>query len=366
MNSTVRLPGEQIKEFALLCHEKIKSAPSKLRALDLIAGYASSDLEKYYINALDAPDEVSLHFVELLDQIVFEIIENNHSDDTLREYIVEDLYARVLIYLDFFRGKESYACTVNRRMFTDDDTIIIRQCRFAEFVPLLVSEYYEQPGLRKSILRALVSFEAEDLLNLYYNIAKGDDPIEEKILALIGLKGFGSKFNFKHLHSPGNAGYAALIGYAGSFDCASVGANPLPGDLYSLLFCLRYSELHIGRMADIPALSWMMRVLQAFLNIGNANSYAPDIYESAGNILVFADPEGLKRLLRDGELAAGLIRVLDFFPREFFYKLGLKLSLLGDEFIQAVNKLASSNVLHLDDLGSNTVNYVLWGSGSEL
>jgi hypothetical protein len=366
MKSTVHLPGARIKEFALICNDKIKSSSSKLDALRLIADGVPSDLEEFYLNAFEEADEISLSFVELLDQIIFEIIENTQSDDSVREYIVENLHARLLIYLDIFRGKEPYASTINRRMLTHDDAIIIRQLHFAEFVPLLIAEYYEQPGLSTSILRTLVSFDAKELLNFYYNIAKGENHADEKVLSLVGLKRFVSRFNFENLRSPENGEYSALIGYAASFDSASVCMNSVPEDPYSLLFCIHYIEMNIGGFSDMPSLTWMLRVLLAACNCVRDGSLASCIYKSVCSILVFIDTDGLRRLLHDDELAAGLIRMLDFFPREYFYKLGIKISSLESEFIRAIDRLTTSGVLPLDDSGYGIVNYILWRSASEL
>ena len=110
-------------------------------------------------------------FLRLLDQIVFELTENLPADASVREYIIDDLHARLSIYLDVFSGKETYACNLNKRLLTHEDTVIIRQCGLGEYLPLLLAEFNEQPVLRKSILRCLLSFDSSDLLNFYYNVA---------------------------------------------------------------------------------------------------------------------------------------------------------------------------------------------------
>ena len=366
MESAAYLPGIEIKDFALSCSDIVKSSPSKQEALKTVADFASPHLKKYLSITLKNPDEISMHFIDLLDQIVFEVVENIHYDDPVHEYIIVDLYARLCTYLDIFRGKETYTININKRNFTHDDTVIIRQCRMSEYVPLLVAEYYEQPILQKSILRALLLFDSENLLNLYYNIVKDGNYIEEKILALIGLKRFISKFNFDQLHSQKHDGYARLIEYAESFNCQDIGKNTLPEDVYSLLFGLNYIELNRDAVSDLSALAWMFRIIQSFLKIEFDNPFIADIYKSASNIILFAKPDILERLVNVEELAIAMIKVLDFFPGEFFYKLGIKLYHIGHDFIRMANRLKLSGKIKLNELESNTMNYILWESENML
>jgi hypothetical protein len=366
MKSIGQLPGGQIHDFALSCYDIVKSTPSKQSALNMIADFASPHLKEYFIATLKNPDEITMNFIDLLDQIIFEIAENIHFDDPVHEYIIEDLYARLGYYLDIFRGRETYIGNANKRIITHEDTIIIRQHHIAEFVPVLITEYFEQPILRKPILRALIAFGAEDLLNLYYNIAKDEACIEEKILALIGLKRFGSKFNFSHLHSPENAECAGLIEYAESFDCNNLVSNVSPRDIYMLLFSLNYVEFHVGPGMDVPVLTWILRILQPFLRIDYCGMSIADFYRSVSNIFLFTCPDILGKLLHDEELTIALIRVLDFFPGEFFYKLAVKLSLVRLDFIRAVNHVTLRGKIELNEYESNTMNYVMWESGNNL
>jgi hypothetical protein len=359
-------PGERIKKFALECLDKIKSSSSTQAALKTVADYASPQLDAYLVLTLKNPDEISMHFVDLLDQIIFEITGNIHYNDTVHEYIIEDLYFRLCIYLDYFMDKEVYASNINKRNFTHDDTIIIRQHRMAEYVPQLVTEYYEQPILQKSILRALFNFDSEILLNLYYNIAKDGNFIEEKTLALIGLKRFESKFNFDSLHAGGNDGYVRLVEYAELFNSRIIEANSFPGDLYSLLFALNFIELNADKILGLPAFTWALQAMQPFLNIAFDDRIIGDIYASSSNIILLAGPEVLRRTVRDKELAAVLIRVLDFFPGEFSYKLGKKMSLVKNDFVVMANWLNSSGKIKLNSEASTAMNYILWESGSAL
>ncbi len=366
MESALYLQGGQINRFAQECSDKINSSPSRQAALKTIADYASPHLETYLALTLRNPDEISMHFLDLLDQIIFETTENIQSDDPVHEYMIEDLYSRLCIYLDIFGGRETYAGNFNKRNITFDDTIIIRQCRMEELVPQLVEEYNEQPILQKPILKALFNFDSEILLNLYYNITKDGNSIEEKILALIGLKRFISKFNFDNLHTAGNEEYTRLVEYAQSFRCHDVAANSLPGDTHSLLFSLNFIECNAGEILDPPVFAWVLRALRQFLKPVFNGRISADIHKSANNIILLAKPEALGAMIKDKELAAALVQVLDFFPGEFSYKLDKKISLIKNDFANAVKRFDLSEKLKLDGPTSFIMKHILWESGSRL
>lgn len=191
MKSGLLLRADWIGEFADSCLSAIGSASSKIEVLNLVAGLVSPRIDEYRRHVLENPDEISLNLVDLLDQIVFELAENIPADATVQEYIIDDLYARMSVYLDILAGRETYASNLNKRYITREDTLVIRQCRMKEFVPLLMSEYYEQPALQRPLLHALLSFDGDDLLNFYYDIAKEADSADIRALSLVGLKSSG-------------------------------------------------------------------------------------------------------------------------------------------------------------------------------
>ncbi|OHD66655.1 MAG: hypothetical protein A2176_05165 [Spirochaetes bacterium RBG_13_51_14] len=366
MDSVLQLRGEGINEFAHACHEKIRSASSKIEALQLIASFTSSHLEECRRPVQENPDEISINFIELLDQIAFELTENMPPDSTVRGYITEDLISRLAIYLDIFCGKETYSSNLNKRLLTHEDTIIIRQCGFNEYIPLLMVEYYEQPVLQRSILHALLSFDREDLLNFYYNIAKERGGIEVKILALAGLKNFGAAFRYWDLLMTDNEEYNRLIAYATSFDGAFIENNEIHGDLYSLLFALQFIESSADPLKKSRALTWILRMLQAVPAADYYNSYLPDVYNSVCNILLYAGLDSMKQLVDDEEQACALIMVLDFLPCEYFDRISHRLTLIGDIFVQRVNGLLAAKKIKLNENDSNIISYILWKTGSSL
>ena len=366
MNSDIQTFPGRIHEFAMACAEKIKSAATKREALELIAGTGAAQLDEYSAGTMAEPDEISVRFIEIVDQIVFEIGENMPVEASVCDYIVDDLYSRLNIYLDIFKDRETYAFNLGKRILTHDDTIIMRQCRFAEFVTLLIAEYGEQPALRRSILRALLAFDVPDLLNVYYDIAREAADIEERVLALIGLKKFGDTFNYRRLLPAESEALGALIEYVKSFDCSAIETNEVPRDLYTLFFVLNFIELNIHSIAGPAGCGWIMNVLQSLLSVGYYNSFLPDVYRSMCNIIIFTAAGRLKEVIRNDEHLASLVRVIDFLPREYFQQITLKLSILGNELIQRVNGLLSSGKLELDGSESNTMSYILWKSGNGL
>jgi hypothetical protein len=367
MIGELQLRGDRIQEFALACLDRIGPAPSKIEALRAIADYAAPHIEEYRLYALQSPDDISLNFIELLDQVIFELSENMPADVTVREYLTDDLFTRLSVYLDIFRGRDSYTCNLNRRLLTHEDAIVIRQCQMAEHIPLLMSEYYEQPVLQRSILHALLSFDSDELLNFYYNIAKEGNSIEVKALSLVGLKKFGSKFrHWRNLASEDDGEFGQMIAYAQSFDCDTVEINDIPANLSSLLFVVQYIETNRDLLNNPRGLKWVLCVLRSLLGVGYYNSYLADIYLSICTFIIFAGIDSLKQALSCDEDVKALVQVVDFLPREYFDRVVPKLAILGDEFIKRVNAMLAAGKIKLDDRESNVICYLLWKSGNSL
>ncbi len=366
MTKGLLLRGEQLLECAGACREKIKSAPSKLEALQSISDLVSKRLEEYQCSAAGHPDEISVSFIRLLDQIVFEMTENLPADDAVREYVIEDLYARLNIYLDVYSGRETYACSLNKRLLTHEDTIIIRQCRLKEYVPLLISEFSEQPLLQKSIIRCLVSFEGEELLEFYYTIACEPGAPDVKSMALVGLKKFGPMFRRWDLAGPGDMAYGRLVAYAKAFDGAALEKNRVPDDINSLMFVMQYIDSGLDTAVNERTLGWIINVLGAIPGIGYYNSFLNDLYELLCAILMFAGRDNLLPALRDEDMAKALIMAVDFLPREYFDRIIPLLSLMEDELINRVNAMMASGKIKPDERESNILGFVLWKRGGNL
>ncbi len=366
MKSGLQLRGEQFGEFANFCYEKISPASSKIEALGIVAGIASSRIDEYALKALEDPDEASMLFVELLDQIIFELTENMPADAMVSDYLAEDLFARLAIYLDIFRSREIYAASLKKRLLTFDDTVLMRRFGMKEYASLLMSEYYEQPVLQRPILHTLATFDNEELLNFFYNIAKETGNIEIKALAVAGLKRCGSRFTSWRQLATDNEQINQMLAYAQRFYCPVVEKNDIPRDLYSSIFVLQYVESNRDLLMRPRSFSWVMDLVRSMLDIGYYNSYLTDFYLSICNIIIFAGTDILKELLSADAQVKTLVQVIDFLPREYFDRIMPKLSLLGSDFIHRVNFMLSAGRMKLDSRESNTYSYFLWKTGNNL
>jgi hypothetical protein len=167
---------------------------------------------------LSEPDDVSVGFIELLDQVIFEIEEvQNANDNKIEEYLIEDLYQRVESYLEVLSDADLYKRNLGKRIMNVEDTIIIKRFGFVEYVPLLMSEFNEQAAIRQHILKALISFNNEELLQFYYDILKKECEADIKVLSLIGLKKPVYQFDNWHLLECREEDYGALIQFVQSF-----------------------------------------------------------------------------------------------------------------------------------------------------
>ncbi|MBP7738427.1 MAG: hypothetical protein KA369_20805 [Spirochaetes bacterium] len=366
MKSELQLRGGRFEEFARTCYEKIVPASSKMEALTIIAEYASPRIEEYSLSAIEEPDEITQNFIELIDHVIFELTENIPADSMVRQYVSDDLFARLSIYLDVFRDREIYSVSLKKRLLVHDDTVIIRQLGMKEQVPLLMAEYYEQPALQRSILQALVSFECDELLNFFYTIAKEAGSAEIKALALVGLKRCGTRFShWRHLATDSEE-HNLMIAYAQGFDCSSIEKNDIPDDLFSSMFVLQYVESNRRLLAGSSSLSWVMDLVRATLDMGYFNSYLADLYTSICNIIIFARTETLWELLGADRQVKNLVQVIDFLPREYFDRIMPKLSLLGPAFLHRVQFMLTAAKIKLDERESNTHSYLLWKTGNNL
>lgn len=358
--------GEQLLECANACREKIESFQSKLEALQSISRYVSKRLDDYQFSAAGHPDEISVSFIRLLDQIVFEMTENLPADAAVREYVVEDLYARLAIFLDIYSGRETYACGLKKRLLAHEDTVIIRQCRLKEYVPLLISEFDEQPLLQRSIIRCLISFESDDLLEFYYTIACESGSPDIKSMALVGLKKFGQAFRRWDLGGANDETYGRLAAYVKGFDGVDLEKNPVPEDLNSIMFVMQYIESCFDAAYNERTLGWIMNILGTIPVIGYYNSFLNDLYELLCAIIMNAGRDNLLAVLRDDTMTRSLIAAVDFLPREYFDRIIPLLSLIEDELVSRVDALMASVKIKLDERESNILGFMLWKRGGTL
>ncbi|MCP4137570.1 MAG: hypothetical protein GY754_41770 [bacterium] len=366
IKSEARIDKNQLYEVANNCYGLITSSSSKEDALCKIAETAGAVFGEYFApNILIKPDEASINFIELMDQVVFEMAKSGSDDDSVREYIIDDLHARINLYLEAFLDREVYKKNFSHRILSYDDTIIIKQFKLGEYVPDLVSEFSEQTNLKKAILKTLLTFNEDELLNFYYQVAKEEHCLEIKSLAFTGLKKFNSKFTNWHLLKTDDE-LSNLVQYVEAFDIKNIEQNKIPGDLYSLLFAINCLELNISNMMHENTTDWICDVFETALEINIDNSLFTSIFTSISNILIYLDIECIQLLLENERHLKAFVLLLDSLPREYFSRVILTLDKLGEDFIFTVDELLSANILGLDEVNSNVVNYLFWKSQKTL
>lgn len=359
MKSGLELLSDVVEDFARSCRRTAGSSSSCIETLERIAALAAPRIDDLFLAALREPDEITVQFLDLIDQIVFECSEQSHAQPSVKEYIAEHLSNRLFIYLDAICNPETYALNCKKRDLTPDDAVIIRARRMEECISLLMQEFHEQPQMQSHILRALLAFDADGLLNLYYEAARSQSIVVAS-LALIGLKKCGPRFRFwKNLQRQGGD-YGSLYDYARSFDCAAVGRNPLPVDPPSLLFVLQFLDHGAALMSDADTFTWAMNAMRAAMHIGESVPYYPEVEALVPRIIVYAPLEIIRGVLRSKEDTVLFTRLIDSLPRECFHQISIRLSILGGDFVRRMNALVEDGTLMLDPANSNMMNFLIW------
>jgi hypothetical protein len=366
MKNGVKYNIEMIRRFAEALRESMALSPTKEKALEKISNLVKTELGGYITpDILSSSDELQAGFIELLDQIVFETSENSQGENRIREYIFEDLYLRLSIYLDIFSDRDSYKRGLGSRMLTHEDTVIIKKYYMEEFIPLLMSEYYDQPALQKSILKALLAFDSEQLLNFYYQIAGQESCHEVKIFSLLGLKTSTPKFaNWRHIVTDDER-INSLIDYIKSFDLSDPGKNTVPGDLFSIFFVINYIELNASSAAIQKTADWMFRVFDRVSEIDSDSSLVNWICASVSTIIMQFGEERLREILDRDERLIVFLALIDFLPREYFNRITSHLGFLGEDFSLRISKLIESGRYEMRN-GSNVSAYVYVDAATRL
>jgi hypothetical protein len=366
MKSGLNRGKDAIGGFTRACRERISSAPTKIEALEAVVDFAAPLLHDFRRLVMEDPDEISVSFMDLLDQTAFELSENMPDNETVRGYIVDDLYGRLAIYLDCYYDRDAYSSGLNMRVLTHEDTVIIRQLRMREHVPLLMSEFHEQHALQRSILSTLVSLEEGELHNFYYTVARESEAVDIRALAVAGLKKSGIGHRALHMLEAGEWGLDGMIAYAKSFTDGTLDRNLIPREGPSFIFAVRYIESNLDLLADYGNLSWIIELLCSFIRLENHESYHPDIRRSICSMLVFAGVEPMKRLLRDSEGLASVRELLDYLPREDFNRIMGKVELWGEEFTGRISGFLAMGRMRSAGHDSNTACYALWKTATKI
>ncbi len=363
MDSELKFNRKAIQNIAAQCYEHVNSSSNRRDALSSIALTATKEFGGYFDSlSLEQPDEIYVNFIELLDQIVFEIDENDSGETSIREYIIDDLYQRITIYLEIIKDEELYRQGLNNRLLCNEDTIIIRHYKMLEYIPELLREFQEQPNLQKAIIKCLLAFNAEDLLNFYYQIAQGHYCTDIKALALIGLKGFSGRFSNWHKLKTTDDDTSSLISYVEGFNTDVIAKNPLPFNLNTLYFTINFIELNLEKFNKDQNLRWIFKVFKCFLEVDVNNTFFTSIYTSISNILLGLDIASILKLVSHEKDLISFIYFSDLLPAAIFNRISVKLDSLNSGFLERLQDIINSEKVILDEVNSNISSYLLWNS----
>lgn len=358
-----KLEKDIILKVACDCYKDFKSSPTRIEALSVISKAAIKELG-FYLSSYLLTDcsTFEIELIEIFDQIIFEIEEENNSNGTgIEEYIVDELYLRIESFLDVINDIELYKKNLGDRLLNRSDPLIIRHYELLEFCSMLIREFYEQPNLRCELLRALLHFKQDDLLQLFYDIAKNEYDIEHRILALIGLA--GGTFNFDKWDSLKIEGKASedfntLIDYARVFK-PNMMSKASPNSLFINLFNLLNIDLFLDKGNKLYDCKWLFETMHSLIHFNHDNSaLQQNITKSVSNILSRFDIERIRKELQDRSILKSFIILVDSLPVEIFNKILIVIDQLGAAFQNAVEKIHKSGDIALDETDSNLLGYL--------
>ncbi len=351
---------QRLTEITARLYKPFKNAPSKLEALNVIYSGITEELG-HYINMyrLSELNDIIYGFLELTDQIIFEIDEGfNRAENGVEEYIIDDLYQRAETYLDLFSNIDLYKKNLRKRLLNQDDPVIIRYYVLDEFIPLLISEFFEQPDLRKGILKSLQFFNDDTLINFFYDIAKNDYDVELRILALIGLKKYKYRFNNWHLLKTSDDDLNTLIEHIRkpSTDTVSNKAKSNSIFLYTL-WTIEFSTMKGLSLQEYPLL--FQSLYDIFCTAPDSGSVQLEFNQALKSILKRISIHDLRTLLRDKAYVKAFLQFLNIVPVEFFDRVMMILDLLGENFIESFEQLVVSGEFTINEERSSLLSYLL-------
>ncbi len=340
-------------------------ASSRVEAL----GVAVEILQLLDRNEIDEPGfpaGIVRNFMELAYQIRFELDElGAYGNDTVEDYIIDNLYTRAEAYLDIFQGQEAYCRKITMRMLTVEDPVIIREHRLSSLVSHCISEFYEQPSFRFELLTCLLMFENEELVNFFYEVVKNEMEPDLRIAALLGLYCCGKRFsNWKNLYGMGDDQLDELVHYAvgiknGFEPATSTGLQ----NNYILLFNLLYIEHVVNPEEHYVNRGMIFGMLVMATGLKNETGQLHlRMMHSVRCILEKMPSAALKKIVQHDDDILMLINILDNLPVEIFDKVLRSLRIPGEELARGVEKLVDRHNFNTGEFHSNMLAYLHdWG-----
>lgn len=351
---TARIKGIIEDSFRL-----IGSTPSRTEAMKLIAELAIKEFGDYITpGALHTTDDAHIIFIELLDQIIYELRENNECNSNIKDYIIDNLYSRLSLILEAINSREMYIKNIRNRNLFNDDLVIIKNMELSELVPLLVNESEDITHLQLQIVKTLLSFTENLPLDYYYSTFKAATSGYIKAASLLGLKYSCSKGLNWHAVKEVRNGMTGLITYAENFNLDSHSSNKFPGTREELTLALLHAELTAGSISGIADAEWILNSMNSCSGYSFDNIWFAEINITMGNILLRINTDMLNKLLRDEKRLIQTARMIDRLPKNIFNRITGRLDELDTEFIFDLNSVIEKKKVPVNDYNSNIMSYL--------
>jgi hypothetical protein len=341
----------------------LTSTPSKNDALKSIADRVIADFGDFITPGnLNITDEVFINLIELIDQIIYEFKENDDYNSNIRDYIIDDLYSKLSLTLEALTDQNIYSANLRNRSLYPDDLIIIKNKNISAMVPVLISESEGITNLEKEIIKTLLYFKDESLVEFFYNSFKNSTSGFIKSAALLGLKyNSGRGLNWDSISEISN-GQSDLIQFAEKFDLCRIDANPCPSSKEEMTFTILHIEKNISAMNDTDSINWILSLLISIPSFSFENSWLYEINTSICNILLNIDLCILKEILKNETVLIKTIKFIDLLPGNIFNRLTGRFDSLGMEFLFNLNSAIEKKKIIISSSNSNIMNYLCWNA----
>ena len=341
----------------------LNSTPSRSNALKNIADRAREDFGDYITSgSLNISDEILINIIELLDQTIYEFIENNEKNYSIRNYIIDDLYSKLSLTFEALTDTERYISNLQNRSLFLDDLLIIKNKNLAELVPILISESEGITNFQKEIVKTLIYFQEESLCEFFYNTFKNTASGFIKSASLLGLKYNNEKrLNWDSIKETDKEHFG-FIQFAEKFDIDEIYKNSYPATKEEITFSMLHVEKNIKRMNDIDSINWIISMMIHMPSFNFESSWLYEIHSSICSILLNIDLDILKKFLKNESIFIKTIELIDKLPTTIFNRLTGLFDSLGIEFLFDLNTTLEEKKLNITNGNSNILNYIYWNA----
>jgi hypothetical protein len=347
---------EFIMESARNCLSMIRNSSDREEVLENIAAVSEEIKNGYFENSLfDRPDEIIYNFIDLLDQISFELKDNLPAESGLREALFDNLLIKVTIICEGITDPDAYRSSLERREITQEDLPVIRLNDMTDLIPRLLSTFSENPDLQKPIIKTFLRFRISDLINFYYNIASGSYCYEMKLLAIIGLKLYSKNFTRWNSFYGSNTVFNEAVDLIENYNCGDT-TFPETENIYFMLYTLFCIELTIDTIPHVYS-DRVLNFLYAASLKKNTESHNFLTQTAISSIIMMMNNSQLESIIKNSELIKKFIHLLDTLPYENLSMINERLKFYRSGIIDSVNNLFLAGKLKLNETSSNMVKY---------